>query len=196
MRVLLVDNHTSRIPEWKSLLSHYNFEDVGVIRVEEMKHEETDSYDLVILTGATGLAIPSHMDIYKEELRLIRERQKPLLGVCVGFQVIAVALGGTLQYRTESVRGVIDINVSNQDQIFGKTNKFKAFVSHKYYVSEAPKQCVSLARSIYNVEAFKHESLPMYGFQFHPEVVEPANDGATIFSQFIELVVKRYKSEK
>jgi len=52
------------------------------------------------------------MDIYKEELRLIRERQKPLLGVCVGFQVIAVALGGTLQYRTESVRGVIDINVT------------------------------------------------------------------------------------
>lgn len=194
MKILLVDNHTSRIPEWESLLSRYNLDALDTVRAEQLKHSEADSYDLAILTGAGGpggFAVPTHMGAYEEELALIRERKKPLVGVCVGFQAIAVAFGSTLQYRAESVRGVIDIDVSNQDPIFGETNKFKAFVSHKYYVSEAPKEFIMLAKSVYNVEAFKHESRPIYGFQFHPEVSEPSNDGAAIFNRFIQFIVKQ-----
>lgn len=189
MRILLVDNHTSRIPGWRSLLSRYDLGSLDIVRAEELKPSQADSYDLVILTGAGGVggfAVPTHMDGYKEELNLIRERNKPLIGICVGFQAIAVAFGSPLQYRTERIKGVVDIDVIKPDPVFGKMKSFKAFVSHKYFVSEAPKQFILLAKSIFNVEAFRHETRPIYGFQFHPEVTEPENDGATIFHRFME----------
>lgn len=193
MRILIVDNHTSRIPEWRSLLSRYGLDGLDIVRAEQLKPSQADSYDLVILTGAGGaggFAVPTHMDGYKEELALIRERKKPLLGVCVGFQAIAVAFGSALQYRAERVKGIIDIDVLKQDSIFGEVKRFKAFVSHKYYISEAPKEFALLAKSVFNAEVIRHETRPMYGFQFHPEVVEPQNDGATIFHRFMESVVQ------
>ncbi len=186
MRILLVDNHTLRMPEWQSLLAH---DEVNIVRAEQLQPTEADPYDLVILTGATGFGIPAHPDGYQEELALIRTRNKPLLGVCAGFEALVTAFGGTLQHRRERVRGVIDINVVKQDPIFGETKRFKAFVSHKYFIAEAPKQCVVLAKSAFNVEVIKHESRPVYGFQFHPEVTEPPNDGAAIFHRFMDLVV-------
>lgn len=192
MRILVVDNHTRRLPEWKSLLAHYATDDeINIVRAEQLKPAQAAAYDLVILTGATGFGIAKHSAGYAAEFVLIRERTKPLLGVCSGFQAIAAAFGSTLQYRPGGVRGVIDIEVLQPDQVFGEARRFKAYVSHKYFIAEAPKQFTLLAKSIFNVEAIKHESRPIYGFQFHPEVSEPQNDGVAIFSRFMETVVQK-----
>lgn len=191
MKVLVIDNHTGRIPDWEKLLLLNNFEKVDVVRIENFIYGDDSEYDLVVLTGATGLAIPTHFDEYKEEFKLILGRKKPILGVCVGFQAIVTAFGGKLLYREiEGIKGIIDMNSVANDQIFGDKIEFKVFESHKYYVSEVPTELITLAQSKYNIEVVKHILRPIYGFQFHPEVIDPQNDGSEIFKNFVEKIVK------
>jgi|CXWL01.1.fsa_nt_gi GMP synthase-like glutamine amidotransferase len=194
MRVLIVDNHTSRLAEIRTLLSGCEIQNIDVVRTEELKQDNYDAYDLIVLTGATGLSIPPNMEVFKNELELIRKREKPLLGICSGFQAISVAFGAKLQYRPEGVRGVVDIEVMKPDPIFGGKNNFKVYESHKYFLEETPPGLTPLARSIFNIEVIKHVSRPTYGFQFHPEVDSPENDGSVIFQGFMTSVVGEVKS--
>ncbi len=190
MYFLIVDNHTSRLAEIRNLLARYGPEAVETILVEKLVESDGDDYDLVILTGATGLAIPPNMEVFKNEFALIRKRNKPLLGICSGFQAIQVAFGGRLNYRPEGVRGIVDVKVNKHDDIFGGLNSFKVFESHKYFV-DTPVELIELARSSFNIEVIKHASRPIYGFQFHPEVRDPENNGSTIFRGFMNSVVGR-----
>ena len=190
MKILIVDNHTVRLPEIVTLISKYGAEKVDIVRTEHLLRQDADECDLIILSGATGLAVPSHLDIYNEEFALIRERNKPLLGICAGFQAIATAFGEELEYRNRSINGVINIEAVNKDSIFGDKEQFRVFESHKYFLSQPPAEFITLAKSAFNIEAIKHISKPIYGFQFHPEVTDPPNDGANIFSRFMDKLVR------
>jgi para-aminobenzoate synthetase len=186
MRTLIIDNKTLLLPELKALLVQVGIENTDLISVEKANFESSETYDLVVLTGATGLSVPKHPDIYKEEFKIIRERTKPLLGICAGFQAIAYTYGCTLHHRKESVLGIVDVEVLQPDPIFkGKTN-FKVFESHKYFVSETTPELMQLAKSQYNIEVIKHIAKPTYGFQFHPEAIDPQNEGTGIFKAFVE----------
>jgi GMP synthase-like glutamine amidotransferase len=186
MRTLIIDNKTLLLSELKELLSQVGISNPDLINVEQADFQTSETYDLVVLTGAKGLSVPKHPDIYKEEFKIIRERTKPLLGICAGFQAIAFAYGCTLHHRVESISGIVNINVLAPDLIFSGRTKFTAFESHKYFVSETPPELIQLAKSEFNIEVIKHILRPIYGFQFHPEATDPQNDGAEIFKAFIE----------
>lgn len=112
-----------------------------------------------------------------ELIRLAHRRELPLIGICLGSQLIAHALGGVV--APMAARGAmpeegfhrISINpIGQTDTIFsGIAWESEQYCSHAYEVTQLPADATLLASSKNcRVQAFK-AGLRTYGFQYHPE---------------------------
>jgi GMP synthase (glutamine-hydrolysing) len=113
---------------------------------------------------------------------------KPILGICVGCQFIALYLGGKTRPADVPEFGKTEVTVTEQDDILaGVPEKFTAWESHNDEIAELPDSLIKLAYSQNClVQAFKHVEKPYYGVQFHPEV-EHTEYGYDIFKNFINI---------
>jgi GMP synthase (glutamine-hydrolysing) len=97
----------------------------------------------------------------------------PVLGICFGHQIIAEALGGSVQLNEEgTISGVSNISLTKEgqnDPLFKNTAlTFESYSSHSYEVASLPLGASLLATGNDKmVESFKVEKI--YGVQFHPE---------------------------
>lgn len=96
----------------------------------------------------------------------------PVLGICLGHQIIAHYFGGKVGRGASGEYAEVEITVLDEDELFrGLGNRLLVWESHRDEVSEMPKDFVCLARSdVCGFEAIKHKSRSVYGVQFHPEV--------------------------
>ena len=113
------------------------------------------------------------LDPEKAFLRDALERGVPILGVCLGSQLLAEAAGAT-PYRSEEPEiGWYEVEVTGtgaSDPVIGPlAPAFEAFVWH-HYVAPLPPGAVELARTPTCVQAFRIEGKPAWGLQFHAEV--------------------------
>ena len=97
----------------------------------------------------------------------------PVLGICYGLHLACEALGG----RVDSARAREFGRAAVQDQrrttncSSGVPEAIEVWMSHGDQVSAMSQGFVPLAETkTCPVAAVKHESLPFYGLQFHPEV--------------------------
>ena len=141
-----------------------------------------------------------------ELLRCFMDLQKPVLGICRGMQLINVALGGDLKqdigeylHLFHSAWGEPDYRVhpirtkdgSQLRRTYGET--FMVNSCHHQALDHLGTglRAVAWAESGI-IEALEHESLPVFGVQFHPEKMcftkrrADTVDGALIFRQFME----------
>lgn len=116
-------------------------------------------------------------------------KEVPILGICLGQQLIAKQFGG--EVRTADVGEYADseIIVDDEDEILkGVGPSFNAWVSHKDEVSRIPEDFKVLAHSeTCDIEAMAHAKFPLYGVQFHPEV-EHTPKGPDIFKNFLRII--------
>ncbi len=114
---------------------------------------------------------------------------KPILGICMGHQLMAHVLGGEVGKGSSAEYGVSEIVVDEPDLLLeGMPPKFQAWVSHFDEVKKMPQSFRSLAHSdTCQVEAMVHRSLPLFGVQFHPEVWHTQN-GERILENFCKSV--------
>ena len=112
MKILLIDNHSKHREELIGILG----ESATVETQEQLSDSDTDSYDLVVLSG--GSNIPSlfyNPEAYVKEISLVRNTKTAILGICLGSEIITKALGGTLQDLGSIHRGNISITVTDED---------------------------------------------------------------------------------
>ena len=95
----------------------------------------------------------------------------PVLGICYGMQVACAALGGNVENAESREFGRANCEVTEASDLFsGISGQTEVWMSHGDQVSKA-EGFVSLAKtSTCPIAAVKHQSLPVYGLQFHPEV--------------------------
>ncbi|MEK7552905.1 MAG: gamma-glutamyl-gamma-aminobutyrate hydrolase family protein [Patescibacteria group bacterium] len=184
MKILLIDNHTKHVQDWKRLAKENNLDLVVVSCAEPEISQEI--FDLIILSGGTGLPVTRSRDVLKKEIEIIKNSSKPILGVCLGFELIADTFGATLLYREKRVSGFSRIRVSKNDPMFAGLDEFSAKEAHKFYLETLPKGLEELARSESGVEVFKHRTRLIYGFQFHPEIISPENQGTQVFLNLLK----------
>ena len=106
------------------------------------------------------------------ELELL-ELGIPVLGICYGMQLLALALGGDVQGAEVGEFGRSQLTVSDPGRLLdGTPAQQTCWMSHRDTVFAAPPGFDALAASTASpVAAFESVARGVYGIQFHPEVV-------------------------
>ncbi len=108
----------------------------------------------------------------------------PVLGICYGMQLIAHLDGADVKRGGKSEYGRADITVSESSGLFDgfdEGEQFSAWMSHGDHIEAPPVGYVTIAASRGNpVTAFRHETRPIFGVQFHPEVTHTPRGGEII----------------
>ena len=120
----------------------------------------------------------------------------PILGICLGHQLIAKAYGGQIDTSNTESYAKVEINIVNDENLFsGLAPKMEVWSSHKDEVKNIPDDFEILANSnLCDVESFKHTEKDVYGIQFHPEVHHTPK-GSNIFENFYEICKKRCNND-
>jgi GMP synthase (glutamine-hydrolysing) len=109
----------------------------------------------------------------KELLRELLRRRTPLLGVCLGHQLVAEAAGARPRPASEPEIGWLPIELTEEgrrDLLLGALPpRFEAFQWHSYEAPLPPGASV-LARSRVCLQSFRLDGAAVWGIQFHPEV--------------------------
>ena len=138
---------------------------------------------LIILGGPMGVYEQDKYPFIEKELLLIRkahDAKLPVIGICLGSQMIAQALGGRVYKGKTKEIGWYDIHFTVQashDDLFASVDAFKSYpATMKVFqwhgdTFDLPGGAVVLAGSkLYANQAFRIETV--YGLQFHLEVRE------------------------
>jgi GMP synthase (glutamine-hydrolysing) len=114
----------------------------------------------------------------------ILELGVPILGVCYGMQLMAHLAGGDVKPAGEREFGPATVEIQHADKLFhgfaeGATTP--VWASHGDRIEGIPPGFVPLAKSPNApVAAMAHQSRPLYGLLFHPEVVHTPRGGEII----------------
>ena len=141
----------------------------------------------MVLSGGS-IHRASDKKIFDGEIELIKKAAVPTLGICLGFELIVLAFGGSIGKLDKEHVGLAEISVVEEDRIFSGIKSFLAYEHHWFTARVVPKVLKVLAVSGKEVSVVRHETLPVYGFQFHPEHGAGENQGADIFLNFLKII--------
>jgi anthranilate synthase component 2 len=116
---------------------------------------------------------------------------KPLLGVCLGHQAIALAAGATI-VRAEPMHGKTDYIVHDATGLFADLpNPLTMTRYHSLVATSLPPALRETAwGSDGTIQALAHASAPVHGVQFHPESIA-SEHGLALLANFIGIAARR-----
>lgn len=132
---------------------------------------------------------------------VIREARQPILGVCGGHQQIALAFGARVDLIERIAPGEgyegalrergfcsVELAPANSQNLFaGLPETLTVWESHCDEVKELPVDfSLSATNEVSEIQAMQHESLPLYGVQFHPELFDDDHShGRIVLENFL-----------
>lgn len=187
-KILIVDNNDSFV---------YNL--VEMLRLLGAPHDLTihDKIDFSVLNDyshillSPGAGIPSN---YPNMMRILSvcSASHSILGVCLGHQAIASHFGAGLTQLKRPLHGHTSklVYIDQSDALLnGITENTRIGRYHSWIVSPEnlpPDIIVSARDEERNIMAIRHNRLPLYGVQFHPESII-TQSGITILANWIKI---------
>ena len=171
MLVAMIDNYDS----FTFNLVHYILYtgvDVKVFRNDKVSIEELEELNPGAFVISPGPGRPEDAGISLDVVNRFSGRT-PILGVCLGHQVIAQSFGGKIIHAKQIMHGKISTVKSDGKHIFTGINKpFSVMRYHSLAVSEPdlPEDLIVTSRTDDGeIMGIRHKTHPTQGVQFHPE---------------------------
>jgi carbamoyl-phosphate synthase small subunit len=144
-----------------------------------------DKPDAIFLSNGPG--DPAACTEIIEELKKLIAQRTPIFGICLGHQLLSLALGASTYKLKFGHRGG---NQPVKDLLTGKieiTSQNHGFaVDANSLPDELELTHINLNDN--SVEGFKHKSLPIFAVQYHPEASPGPHDSNYLFERFFELI--------
>ena len=158
----------------------YSFIKPGDTPIEEIKSMNPIG---IILTGGPSSVYDDASPKCSDELFRLGI---PVLGICYGFQLMTYLCGGTVESCTVSEYGTTDMEMTAKSPVFeGLEGTQPVLMSHTDYLSKLPEGFVNLGKTADCPNAaVENAERKLYGFQFHPEVVNTKN-GTKMIRNFL-----------
>ncbi len=165
------------------------FENILVVRNDKITIEEIKKLKPSGIILSPGPGRPENAGICLELIRSL-DSSTPLLGVCLGLQAITMAFGGKVIGAPEIVHGKSDLIFHNRKGIYQNLPlPFEAGRYHSLIADRAslPSSLIIEAENSAGlVMGLRHETLPIYGVQFHPESILTPK-GNDLLKNFVEM---------
>lgn len=194
--VVLIDNYDSFSYNLYQLTGSIT-PDIRVIRNDKMTPEELDALhpDFIILSPGPGR--PEESGICHNVIGYFQGKI-PILGVCLGHQVICQFYGAEVNYAKELMHGRQSTALYQKDTGCRYKSLFEGLDTEgqvgRYHSLVAVKDTLPdiLIPAAYTADgeimAVQHRKYPIYGLQFHPEsILTP--DGPKMLENFLNLAL-------
>lgn len=186
MKIAVIDNYDSFVHNLVRYVRETVTGEVRVMRNDRADLSYLDACDAIVLSPGPG--IPSEAG----DLMKIIERyvdKKKMLGVCLGHQALAEHFGMSLEPALPIHHGKSSEISLNESVLFsGLPKQLQVGRYHSWRVrSQHTSAMQTIATGPQNdIMALQHETLPIYGVQFHPEsILTP--QGRNIIQNWINL---------
>ncbi len=173
MKVIVVDNYDSFTYNLVQYLGELGCH-LEVFRNDQITPDGILDREPARIVISPGPGTPDDAGISLDVIRELADRV-PILGVCLGHQVIGQAFGGTVIAAPELRHGKTSRILHNGGDLFGEIpSPFEATRYHSLVVEqESLPSCLAVTArtSDGTIMGLQHESLPVHGVQFHPESI-------------------------
>jgi anthranilate synthase component 2 len=191
--ILMIDNYDSFTYNLVQYCGELN-KDVEVVRNDAVSIEEIRDMRPEAIIISPGPCTPNEAGI---SMPVVKELggSIPILGVCLGHQSIAQALGGRIVRARRVMHGKTSpIRHRGSDLFKGLDHPFVATRYHSLIVEkhslptglEVTAWTESPDGDIDEIMGLRHENLPLYSVQFHPESIE-SESGHQLLQNFFNI---------
>ncbi|MEO0801866.1 MAG: glutamine-hydrolyzing carbamoyl-phosphate synthase small subunit [Cyanobacteria bacterium J06642_2] len=120
-------------------------------------------------------------------VKTLLEERKPVFGICLGHQIINLALGGDTFKLKFGHRGLNQpCGLQGRVEITSQNHGFA--VSVDSLPESAELDITHLNLNDRTLAGIKHKSLPIFSVQYHPEASPGPHDADYLFVQFVEMM--------
>jgi carbamoyl-phosphate synthase small subunit len=139
---------------------------------------------------SNGPGDPAALDYAIENTRALLERDVPVFGICLGHQIMGLAMGGKtfkLKFGHRGANHPVKHMDTGQVEITSQNHGFA--VDPESLPSEVEVTHINLYDG--TVEGLRHVSQPFFSVQYHPEASPGPHDADYLFRQFVEEMERR-----
>jgi GMP synthase (glutamine-hydrolysing) len=184
MRVLIVNNGKHYPARIAALFRGATIEVVKAADVPEQYAVAT--HDLIVLSGSNSYPIPYFTIELTPLLTWIRAQTQPLLGICYGAELLAVAYGGTLRHLGIGNKRKGFYTYSLPDTSLPLPDPLCVYEGHQWVITTVPAPLYPILVTKSQILMFGHATLPHRGIIFHLEKFPHETDSLQVYNVIME----------
>ena len=167
--IYIIDCGTSQLENIIKIVNEFGYS-CKAIKIEEVKKSDLESPEKIIITGGPVLLTQVDPQKYLDSLSFIKSINVPVLGICLGHQMIGLLYGSKISVG-EDIEMKEKINIKKQDNLLKGIKDGSLFQEQHSEHITLPEEFTLLVKSeSCENEVMKHKVKKLYGTQFHPEM--------------------------